>query len=130
MTEKASGKDTAIGCLTVIALCGGLAFWMTRPSPPPMQGPPTFAEFEADLLQGGRGACREAVRQSLNDPGSAEWEPSDTWLAYTTSNDTVHIEPRLRAKNGFGALVYGEYVCEATLSGGQWTFTVLEQKID
>jgi hypothetical protein len=115
----------------LIALIGAIIvvfFKIHSESSSARTGPQTAAGIDEAFLRSGRGACREYVKRSLNDPGSAEWEPGSNWLAKRTSSDTAHIEPRLRAKNAFGGLILVEFSCDVRLSAGDWHLVNLVQK--
>ena len=57
--------------------------------------------------------CKSLVMESLKDPGSASF--SATEVAYSTSgkdgSKSVSVTGIVRAKNGFGAVVPGEFWC-------------------
>lgn len=103
-----------------------LAIWRPwEPTPPPHIM--TEAEKIEDRKLSARGVCRIATERSLNDPGSAEWEPGSTWPAEVLRPDKIRVTVLLRAANGFGALMKAQFVCEVELSGENWTVTRFEQ---
>ncbi len=55
-------------------------------------------------LNTARFACELFVKKSLDDPGSAEFEDSDTFWAERGKNGVFHVQVKVRARNGFNAL--------------------------
>ncbi|ABC29684.1 hypothetical protein HCH_02910 [Hahella chejuensis KCTC 2396] len=76
-------------------------------------------------------ACRGALRANLNDPDSAEWldSPDSTPVDWATVAGKWRLTAtiRVRAKNGFGALVVNEYYCEALEAGDSWMIVGLRE---
>jgi hypothetical protein len=71
---------------------------------------------KVERLSIARGACLLAVKQSLNDPGSADFELTSSW--YTEDRgDTILVQPVARAKNAFGAYMKGTWNCVARPEG-------------
>ena len=125
--RSSASSQLVLGLLVVVGLfwLGGV-FSSKKPAVPPTEAEVKAQALE-DLKLSARGACRIALENSLNDPGSAEWEPGYTWLVVVTGPDLVHVEPVLRAKNGFGALMKIRVMCDARLIDEQWHIERLEQ---
>lgn len=116
----------AAGLIVAIGLMVG--------DPPPAPRPPTAAELatqaaqaEEDKLLSARGACRTALEQTLNDPGSAEWFPGYEWTVTRIDAEVIEVEPRLRAKNAFGALMLSRFWCRVREEGDNWRLIQLDQ---
>jgi len=80
-----------------------------------------------DPTLGARGACRSYVKNALNDPSSADWEPGFTWNVIDHGGGRWTVYPRLRANNTFGAMIATVFECEVQLSGGRWSLINLSE---
>lgn len=69
------------------------------------------AKWLQDFPTAARGACLIALQQSLNDPYSAKFDRTTSWYVAPQESGTWRVQPKLRAKNGFGAYVYATYDC-------------------
>jgi len=74
-------------------------------------GKPTSPSKHADPYSAPRGACRMALEKTLHDPGSAEFDLGSNWYVETRKDGTILVQPKLRAKNAFGAYRYVTYNC-------------------
>lgn len=72
--------------------------------------PPAAAAGPADRA---RAACRGAIRARLHDPSSADYVHYERWPARQITGGLApwHVLATVRARNGFGAVVVGEYQC-------------------
>mgnify|MGYP000193254580 FL=1 len=75
---------------------------------------------EGDVATMAKGTCRIAVPQALNDPGSVEFEPSDTWTVKLGTDHRHVVHMGLRAKNAFNATIYAEFDCLVEDRGTEW----------
>lgn len=66
------------------------------------------------------GACMLFIKQHLNDPVSAKFEPRKSAYIEDTGNNTFKVIYPLRAKNGFGGLVKTAYFCHMRYTDGMW----------
>jgi hypothetical protein len=64
-----------------------------------------------DLLNSVRGICLMAVKESLNDPYSAKFDPSWKWFIEEKEDGLIRVQPTGRAKNAFGAYIHGTWEC-------------------
>jgi hypothetical protein len=74
-----------------------------------------------------RGACRVFLSRSLNDPDSAKLDPSSRWYAEREKNGTIVVQPRGRAKNAYGAMIYGVWNCVLVEEGDNLRLLSLSQ---
>lgn len=70
-------------------------------------------------------SCREFVKRSLNDPGSAKFEPVDNYTTLVNKDGGYTVYVTLRAKNAFGALIKGAYACVVENGHGEWRLVSL-----
>ena len=70
-------------------------------------------QAKRDFLPAARGACLLMLKQTLHDPGSAEFGLTSEWPSSIGDDGNAHILARLRAKNSFGALTLANYICVA-----------------
>lgn len=70
-----------------------------------------------DPLDTMRYACKEFVLKTLNDPDSAKLDDYHVWFAATQKDGTILVQPKGRAKNAFGAYVYGTWNCSVINDG-------------
>lgn len=68
--------------------------------------------------------CRYAIKQSLNDPDSAEF---DAVVVMPAKDDTYIVIQDLRAKNAFGGLVKGSYQCTESYNGASASIIDIKQ---
>jgi hypothetical protein len=68
-------------------------------------------------LRDASGACLVALQKTLHDPYSARFDHTGTWYAEERKNGTILVQPTGRAKNQFGAYVYGTWSCIARHEG-------------
>lgn len=88
---------------------------------------PPATSSRPDPEASARGACRLAAPDAMNDPGSVEFDPSDTWSVMQTTPSEWQVTLGLRATNAFGALVWGLFVCTVRKSGSTLTVTDFRQ---
>lgn len=72
-------------------------------------------------------ACRQALKQSLHDPDSVQWDESPGWYRERKPEGHILVQPRARAKNAFGAYRHGVWECTVLPVGGNVQVTGLEQ---
>lgn len=75
------------------------------------------ASRHAAFIEAAKGACRIAIKDALNDPYSAKFDPSDAWTIREEPDGVLLVRPRLRAKNGFGAYAYSAMDCRVREEG-------------
>jgi len=68
--------------------------------------------------------CRYAIKQSLNDPDSVEF---DAVVVMAKKDGTYLVIQDLRAKNAFGALIKGSFQCIASYSDGSATLIDIKE---
>lgn len=121
---KSSGTS-GIGCggLAVVLIFGFVIWNMsTEPTARPKPPPP-----EANPVASARGACRTFIQGSLNDPGSAKFEPISSWGVDQREDGTILVQPHLRAKNAFGGMIYTVWNCEVRIADGDVRLISLKQ---
>lgn len=70
------------------------------------------AEREKEsILSSARGSCLIVLKESLNDPDSADIGSTRSWYTEQRKDGTVLVQPTARAKNAFGAYVHGTWDC-------------------
>lgn len=139
----------ATGCLVVIVVFGGLAAFVAaisnrwdrdaqaaqertrleRLTPEQRKSEAEAASKKAEQQKAerehqqwivtARGACRLAIEKRLNDPYSAKFDPSENWYVDVREGNQTLVQPKVRAKNGFGAYVYRTWNCEVKPEGDQ-----------
>lgn len=65
-----------------------------------------------------RGACLMAMKNTLHDPGSAEFGLMSEWITNTEADGRVRVLPRIRARNAAGALRLATFSCVVESAGG------------
>lgn len=70
-----------------------------------------------DWLSSAKGACRLAITRGLHDPDSAKFDPAAGWYAGVRQGNLTLVQPKVRAKNLFGAYVYTTWDCEVAPAG-------------
>jgi len=63
--------------------------------------------------------CRTAVTELLKSPGSAQW-PGDESVSHGSGKQLWTVTGHVDAQNGFGALLRGEWECDAERRGRSW----------
>jgi len=113
----------------VTALWGvvGLGFWGFIEMGA-FRAEPTRQAAPEDPSLGARGACRQFVTRALHDPQSAEWVAGFQWPRQQIAPDHWIVEPQLRARNAFGAMVSTAFRCEVRLRDGNWTLVSLRER--
>ncbi len=87
----------------------------TPPTAPAIKTP---EQQQADLLETARWWCSEAIKKSLHDPDSAEFdERVYNFPTETKKNGNVVVEVSLRARNGFNAMRRFRVHCTFKKSG-------------
>lgn len=74
-----------------------------------------------------RSACAEFLERTLNDPSSAEWVEISQWPSVKTGVQDYRVQMRVRAKNGFGALMLADYLCVVRDLSDKWELISLNQ---
>jgi hypothetical protein len=59
--------------------------------------------------------CERVLTQSLNDPDSAKLDDATGWAYQYQKGNKLLIQPTGRAKNAFGAYIYGTWNCFVTV---------------
>lgn len=68
-------------------------------------------ERRENLSRAARGACLIGLKQSLHDPGGAEYGQTSDWALTVLEDGAVQVRPIIRARNGFGALRLTAFDC-------------------
>jgi len=74
-----------------------------------------------------QGACLIVLKESLNDPDSAELDKTSNWYTKERKDGTILVQPSGRAKNGFGAYMHGVWECIARPDGDGMRVLSLKQ---
>lgn len=85
------------------------------------------AQAKAGILYSARSACKYALKESLNDPDSAQLTRTESWYIEERKDGSVRVQPQGRAKNAFGAYVYGVWDCVAKPVNGEARVVSLKQ---
>ncbi len=103
-------KEIAAGVGLLIAVPFLYWSWTSDDLNPPKPEP---TQLEVNLSNA-RFSCREAIKQALHDPGSAELGAIWNWPAALErgNENTILVQPVIRATNGFGAKVQVRFQCE------------------
>lgn len=93
--------------------------------------PPKPEVFQAEKDRStARFVCREALKQALHDPDSAEFGQYYSWPAGLMEDDDsiMLVQPEIRATNGFGAKVLTQFECRFAVApeGGVTFLSVRE----
>ena len=75
------------------------------------------AKARAGRFSAARGACLIVLQKSLNDPDTAKLEMTTSWHVEERKDGTILVQPSGRAKNAFGAYIYGVWNCVAKPEG-------------
>lgn len=84
-------------------------------------------KLEADDLDTARSACEDFVKKTLHDPDSAQFEDFRTYWAKLEKKDIYHVQVRVSAKNGFGALRKIAVDCRVAKAKGEWFAVRIKQ---
>lgn len=98
-------------------LLGGVATCATLAPPSP---PRTEAETGAERLLMAMIRCSNQTKSQLADPTGFDPEPFGDWRVIPKEDGGFDFTFRARARNGFGALIWGEFACSATHDGTAW----------
>ena len=85
------------------------------------------AKVKADRLSSARGACLIVLKESLNDPSSAQFGLTSSWYTEERKDGTIRVEPSGRAKNAFGAYINGVWSCVVRPEGANVRVLSLKQ---
>lgn len=96
----------------------------SSPEPEPRQ----MSEQETNIAIARR-ACKDLIQGQLNDPNSAEWGNVSLWPAGPQTDDPSRllVQPEIRAKNAFGALVLTRFQCTFAVKEGELSFLDLKE---
>ena len=77
-----------------------------------------ITQMESDIAVARR-ACQTLIEGQLHDPGSAEWGRVALWPAGVDSEnpEQIIVQPEIRARNAFGAMVLSRFQCTFRGSG-------------
>ena len=75
------------------------------------------ARAKAEKFSAARGACLIVLKKSLNDADTAKLESTSSWYVEDRKDGTILVQPSGRAKNAFGAYIYGVWDCIAKPEG-------------
>jgi hypothetical protein len=78
-------------------------------------------------LSAANALCYSTLKASLHDPSSAKLDPSSGWYTKEQKDGTIRVQPTGRAKNAFGAYVYGAWDCFVKERNKTYTVTKLKQ---
>lgn len=122
LTSAGNVIGAFVGGVAGIGLAVLIAYYLhaSRPSPPARPAtltvapPPTLAERKSSV----RGACWIALKESLDDPSSAEAVGLiGDWRVDEAPGNHYTVYPKIRAKNAFGATVRADLKCTARIEG-------------
>jgi RNA polymerase subunit RPABC4/transcription elongation factor Spt4 len=71
--------------------------------------------------------CYSTLTASLHDPGSAKLDAMSGWHTKEQKDGTIRVQPSGRAKNAFGAYVYGVWDCVVREQNKTYVVTKLKQ---
>jgi hypothetical protein len=117
---KSIGCGGAILIIFIILVVVGALSSINRPphSPQPQPTPAQKAQGAKEKrISTAQWACKDALMSILNDPDSAKLDDSDQWYSAEKKDGTIQIQPAGRAKNAFGAYIYGVWNCVAKMQG-------------
>lgn len=81
----------------------------------------TPEQLAADKLMMAMIRCENQAEIQIADPEGFDPETYGQWLAEDFGENHYTFRFKARAKNVYGALVWGNFRCEATYEGGHWT---------
>lgn len=88
-------------------------------------------EVKTDPVEYAAGMCQEFIKERLNDPDGAEFEPTYNAVVSSVGNNEYKVFYPLRARNGFNALRKATFVCYMRLDGDNWkSIDVSELKVN
>jgi hypothetical protein len=89
---------------------------------------PRLSQSETDIIVA-RQVCRDMIAASLNDPDSAQWGNVATWTAGVQTDDPsrILVQPEIRARNRFGAMILTRFQCAFQGSGTDMRFVDLRE---
>jgi|GEM_PF-4319164 len=119
--RKTQGLTYAQGCLVIIIAIVLIPILLY------LAGTSSNSPAPSDPYSAARGACRMAIKQSLHDPGSADFDLGSSWYTETQKNGAILVQPKLRSKNAFGAYIYATYNCIVKHEGGNVRVLSLKQ---
>lgn len=112
--NKSSPLWKGLGWILLLVLAG---LFLTRNSDRKTNTSPASTKSTEDqAITSARGACLITLRKALHDPKSAEIDPARSWKIERTDIDSFRVIITGRAKNGFGALRHGQWVCDTKIS--------------
>lgn len=85
------------------------------------------AEDVAHRLSSARGACRITLERTVYDPAALQLEPGSTWPIHENKDGSIRTMPHGRAKNAFGAYMFGVWDCTVRPEGDNIRVLSLKQ---
>lgn len=124
-------KKAAKGLILPLIFAGcalGFLYLVFQIPSAPEPGPRQMTEQETNIAIARR-ACKDLIQDQLNDPDSAEWGNVSLWPAGPQTDDPnrLLVQPEIRAKNAFGALVLTRFQCTFAVNGSDLSFLDLKE---
>lgn len=112
-----------------VAFVWVIALVIVAPSEPevPLTAEEQAARDRENQILSARGACRQFITQSLNDPSSAEFPGQEGWAVVESEPDLFEVIVNVRARNGFGALMLAGFRCVVRDEGENWRLVGLDE---
>ncbi len=114
----------AILLLSVFSAIIGSLFFLTDKD---IKGTGPVSPTHEELTENAKIACKDAVKQTLNDPDSAQFGNTSAAQATDMGLNAWQIKMTLRAKNGFNALTLIEVECQVSFNGSSFITTSVKQ---
>jgi hypothetical protein len=126
MAEKKTGMGwfVALGWLVLIGSC--VALW---PEPKPLTPEEQAAKEAVTKLQAAMIRCENETESRIADPEGFDVAPYAEWRGLPDQEGEGYtFEFNAKAKNGFGALVWGTFLCHVTYDGKYWSVKDITQQ--
>jgi hypothetical protein len=116
----ATALQVVRGVTILIILAAIGSCYASLPEQKPLTPEEQAAKDAAEKMLSALIRCENKTKESLADPEGFDPEPHSQWLMQEASEDRYVLSFKARAKNSFGALVWGEFECTATFDGERW----------
>lgn len=130
MTKNETKKATKglIGPLIFLGCTLGFLYLVFQLPSIPEPEPSQLSQQDINLSIARR-ACQNIIREQLHDPDSAEWGNVSLWTAglQTDNPSRLLVQPEIRARNAFGALVLTRFQCIFSVSGSDIVFLSIDE---
>lgn len=129
LNVKKEKKKGIIGPLIFATVSVGFAYGVFQLSSSIPEPEPRQLTQEEINLAAARRACREIISGQLHDPDSAEWGNVSLWRAgpQTDNPNRILVQPEIRARNAFGALVLTRFQCTFSVDGDDLGFVGIRE---